>query len=54
VREKETTREINGDNASLRKREKTIERVQESDIHIERKGVHVFFIIHRKKERQTG
>ena len=42
------------DNVILRKREKMIERVRESDIHTERQGVLVFVIRHRKNERQTG
>jgi len=42
------------DNVILRKREKMIERVRESDIHTERKSVHVFVIRHRKTDRLTG
>ena len=39
---------------SVRKTKKTTGRMRESNIHTERKGVHVFVIRHRKKERKTG
>ena len=48
------TRDKRRDNVNLRKREKTRERVRESDIHTERQGVLVFVIRHTKTDRLTG